>query len=132
MKLENHEQVKQAITVSTLDVFGMEVTEIDRGLALQSEMELVAGLYVKKVRWGGVAYQAGVATGDIISEVDGNPVRTLNDLKICLSAHEVMNPVGFLFRRVGEWRFMAFPFEGSHLGESSRLDAFQMFGRFTS
>jgi S1-C subfamily serine protease len=132
MKLENHDQEKQDSKVSTLNVLGMVITEIDHVPALRSGMEMVAGLIVKKVRWGGEADQAGVTTGDIISEVNGIPVITLNDLKITLAEHEGQEPIRFLFRRVGTTRYLALPFESDLPGEYSRLDAFHLFGRFTS
>ena len=109
MKLENHIQEEQVTIVATLDVLGMEVAEIDHVPALRSGMEMVAGLVVKMISWGGVADQAGVATGDIISEVNGIPVRTLSDLKISLAEHNGREPVRFLFRRVGTTRYLALP-----------------------
>jgi S1-C subfamily serine protease len=132
MKVELHVQEKKATMLPTLDVLGMEVIEIDHVPALRSGMEMLAGLVVKKVRWGGVADQSGVATGDIIAEVDGQAVRTINDLKNSLAVHEGREPLRFLFRRVGTTRYLALPCEGGLPGEYSRLDAFQMFGRFTS
>jgi len=119
MKIKHQVQEKQATKVTAMDVLGMVVTEIDRTPAMRSGMKIVAGLIVKMVRWGGVADQAGVATGDIISEINGRPVRTFNDLNISLAEHECQEPIRFLFRRVGGWRFVAIPFEAIHLGECS-------------
>jgi len=132
MKTECLVQEKQAAMVPTVDVLGMEITEIDHVPALRIGMKMLAGLIVKKVRGGGVADQSGVATGDIISEVNEQPVRTINDLKNSLAVHESREPIRILFRRVGTTRYLALPCEGGFPGKCSRLDAFQMFGRFTS
>lgn len=94
-----------------LDVMDMLVAEIDYVPALRSGMELVSGLIVTRVGCGGVADQSGVASGDIISEVNGIPVRTLNDLELILEAQTGNEPIRFLFRRVGSWRYLALPCE---------------------
>jgi predicted metalloprotease with PDZ domain len=117
---------KHTKQISTLDVMGMVLTEIDHTPALLSRMEMVKGLIVTMVRWGGVADQSGVEAGDIISEVNGQPVRTLNDLKNSLAVHECREPIRFLFHRVRTTRFLALPCERGH----SRFDHFQRFGRF--
>lgn len=93
------------------DVLGMAVTEIDQISALRSGMEMAAGLIVMAVRWGGAADLAGVATGDIISEVDGKGIRTIRELEDLLAAHEPQTPFRLLFRRVGTWRYLTIPFD---------------------
>jgi S1-C subfamily serine protease len=93
------------------DVLGMAVTEINHIAALRSGMEMTAGLIVMAVRWGGAADLAGVATGDIISEMDGKATRTLKDLEYLMAAHEPQAPFGILFRRVGTWRYLTIPFD---------------------
>ena len=123
---------KYAKRIPTLHVLGMAVTEKDHVAALRSGMKKETGLIVAIVMWGGVAHQSGVERGDIISEVDGQPVRTLSDLKNSVAAHEGREPIRFLFRRVGTTRYLAFPCEGGLPGKCSRLEAFQLFGRFTS
>ena len=130
MKEEHRAQEKHTKQMPTMDILGMVVTEIGHVPALRSGMEMVAGLIVTMVRWGGLADKTGVATGDIISEVNGNPVRTLNDLKISLAEHNGREPIRFLFRRVGTTRYLAFPCESGLPGEYSHLDSFEMFGRF--
>jgi S1-C subfamily serine protease len=102
---------KHTKQISTLEVMGMVLTEIDHVPALLSGMGMVKGLIVTMVRWGGVADQSGVETGDIISEVNGQPVRTLNDLKYSLAVHKCREPIRFLFHRVGTTRCLALPCE---------------------
>ncbi|WP_168205877.1 PDZ domain-containing protein [Geobacter sp. FeAm09] len=101
-----------------LDIMGMAVTEIDQVSALRSGMELVTGIIVMAVRWGGPADLAGVTTGDIISEVDGRPTRTIRELTETLAAHEARTPIRLLFRRVGTWRYLALPYEEESPGGS--------------
>lgn len=97
------------------NLMDMVVAEIEDVPALRSGMELVSGIIVRSVRWGGVADQVGVAAGDVISEVNGIPVRTLNDLERILEAHTGDEPFRFLFRRVGAWRYLALPCDAPRL-----------------
>jgi predicted metalloprotease with PDZ domain len=101
-----------------LDVMDMVITEIDNVPALGSGMEMVSGLVVKGIGWGGIADQAGVAAGDVISEVNGIHVRTLHDLALILEAHTGKDPFRFLFRRVGVWRYLALPGNAPRLAAS--------------
>ncbi len=94
-----------------LDVLGMAITEIDQLSALESGMEMSSGLIVMAVNHGCAAHLAGVENGDIIFEVDSKPIRTIEDLKNQLAAHEPQEPIGLLFRRIGAWRYMALPVE---------------------
>lgn len=91
------------------EIMDMVVTEIDNVPALRSGMELVSGIIVTRVGWGGIADRAGVAAGDIISEVNEVPVRTLDALELILLAHTGNEPFRFLFRRVDAWRYLALP-----------------------
>jgi len=116
----NHMLGIQGKGPAKFDVLGMAVTEIDPVSALQSGMETAAGLIVMAVRWGGSADLAGVATGDIISEVDGKAARTLGDLEDLLAAHEPQTPFRLLFRRVGTWRYLAIPFDEDGFAEKMR------------
>lgn len=95
---------------SMLDVLGMVITPIDSRPAMRSGMEMVDGLIVTTVRLGSVADLTGVATGDIIAEVDGFPARTLDDLRGSLIARESQDPIRILFRRVSTWRFVTIPY----------------------
>ncbi|GFE62773.1 PDZ domain-containing protein [Geobacter sp. AOG2] len=102
------------------DVLGMAVTEIDQVSALRSGMEMAAGLIVTAVRWGSAADLAGVASGDIISEVDGSPTRSLKDLKKLLAAHDPQTPFRLLFLRIGTWRYFTIPFDEDCCAEKTR------------
>ena len=94
-----------------LDALGMIITELDHSSALRSGMETTSGIIVKVVMWGSVADRAGVTAGDIISEIDGKPARTIWDMQHALALHTPRTPIRFLFQRSDMWRFMALPFE---------------------
>jgi S1-C subfamily serine protease len=109
----NHIEVNLDNQPSTLDVLGMIVSRIDHLPAIRSGMDLVAGLIVRTVRLGSMADLAGVATGDIICEVDGCPVMDICELDKILVEHDPQAPVRMLFRRIGAWHYLAFSCEDS-------------------
>jgi len=106
----------------SLDIMDMSITEIDQASAMSSGMEVVSGLIVKRVRWGGAADLAGVSSGDMISEVNGISVRKINDLKLILEAHTGEGPFRFLFRRVDAWRYLALSCETVQRSDRSQID----------
>jgi hypothetical protein len=113
MEACNHIEVNLDNQSSTLDVLGMVITGIDRLPAMRSGMDLVAGLIVRTVRLGSMAELAGVETGDIICEVNGCMVMDIYELNTLLAEHDPKEPLRMLFRRVGAWRYLAFPCEDS-------------------
>ncbi|ANF32348.1 hypothetical protein A0130_12290 [Leifsonia xyli] len=60
----------------TYPTFGIGVTPIQPGTSGSEQ----SGLYVQSVTPGGPAAQAGIQPGDIITEVDGKPVGSIDDL----------------------------------------------------
>lgn len=105
----HHADENETIVQNSLDIMGMVITEIDQIPAQLSGMETVVGLIVKTVRWGDIADRSGVRNGDVVSEVNGIPVRTVNDLRLVLESFNEVKPFRFLFRRIGEWRYLALP-----------------------
>ncbi len=95
---------------ASLDVLGMVISRINGFSAQRSGMETDQGLIVARVRLGSVADLTGIASGDIIAEVDGLPVRTFDDLEGSLVGRESRDPIRILFRRVSAWRFVTIPY----------------------
>ena len=62
---------------------------------------------------GGTASRAGVATGDVIFEVDGAPVTTCGDLDAALWRHDPYLPVRLHCRRQGVVRLLSLKQERS-------------------
>lgn len=111
MNIFNENGVDPYDQSSTLDIGGMVVTSIDNLSAVLTGMELVAGLIVKSVRFGSLAELAGIASGDIVCEIDGIPVTEILELKSVLSKHDPSSPAGILLRRVGGWCCSTLPLD---------------------
>lgn len=60
---------------------GIEITSIDETSAKAAGLNNVSGVYVNKVVKGGAAEAAGLEVGDVILDVDGQPVKTSNELQ---------------------------------------------------
>ncbi|NVN92004.1 MAG: PDZ domain-containing protein [Desulfuromonadales bacterium] len=108
-----HMEVRFDKKPSTIDFMGMVLTRINPVPALKSGMDSLTGLIVTTVRLGSMADMAGVASGDILCEVDGVPVTETQELEILLAQNDRQKPVGVLFRRVGGWRYLALPLDDS-------------------
>ena len=62
-------------------VAGLSGRELDAGLRKELELpDQSSGIYVEKVARGSVMERAGVQTGDILVQLNGKSLRTLNDL----------------------------------------------------
>jgi S1-C subfamily serine protease len=106
-----------------LDFLGMIITDADRAYTMRNGMGIVEGLVVMVVGWGGAAANAGIETGDIISEMDGKPTRMLQDMEDCLAAHQPRTPIVFLLQRAATWHLLAIPFEEGFAGGIHRIDS---------
>lgn len=60
---------------------GVEITSVDETAAKAVGLPKVSGVNVHKVVPKGAGESAGIEVGDVILEVDGNPVKTSNDLQ---------------------------------------------------
>ncbi len=60
---------------------GVEITSVDEASAKAVGLGKVSGVNVNKVVRGGAAESAGLEVGDVILDVDGNAVKTSNDLQ---------------------------------------------------
>ena len=52
------------------------------------DMENGKGIYVTEVLLKSPAYHGGVRVADVIDSIDGNKIRSMKDLSLCLSTHE--------------------------------------------
>ena len=65
------------------------------------------GVWVRQVVPGGIAHEAGIEPGHVITRIGGRPVRTPGDLRDTLSAIEAGTPFPIQIARQvapGEWR----------------------------
>jgi len=60
---------------------GVEITSVDETSAKASGLNNVSGVLVNRVVKGGAAAAAGIEVGDVILKVDGENVKTSNDLQ---------------------------------------------------
>ncbi|MCO6465375.1 MAG: Do family serine endopeptidase [Bradyrhizobiaceae bacterium] len=60
---------------------GVEISSVDETTAKAVGLDRVSGVQVNRVVKGGAAASAGVEVGDVVLEVDGQEVRTSNDLQ---------------------------------------------------
>ncbi len=84
---------------TTPDKLGMTVKEINKDLANQFQLKETNGVMVTAVTPGGLAQEAGITEGDIIKEIDGSKIATLNDYEKAAAAHKKGQIIRFLLKR---------------------------------
>ncbi len=81
--------------------FGLSVQTLDADLAKQFDVEPEEGVVVTDVAEGSLAEQHGIQRGDVITEVDRNPVRNAAEFTTALTKADAKKGVLVLFKRGG-------------------------------
>jgi putative serine protease PepD len=82
--------------------FGIQVSPITPTLAQQAGAS--AGLFVNQVRPGGPASSAGLQTGDVITEIEGEPARSTDQLIALTLTKRAGDTVSLKYERQGRSR----------------------------
>ena len=90
-----------------LPEFELAVREMDSTIASNPGFNPPAGLLVLKVNSGGVGEEAGIIQGDIIIDINGKAIRSLNDKEKAMSERKPHVPVRLLLRRNDNLHFAA-------------------------
>lgn len=81
---------------------GIEPQVLTRGLASALSMPYIPGILVSGVFKNGPAYQAGIAPGDIITEINGEPLQDPRDALTFISGKRPGDQVEITVMRKGE------------------------------
>jgi serine protease Do len=90
-----------------LSEFELAAREIDSTIASDQGFNPPVGLLVLKVNSGGVGEEAGIIQGDIIIDINGNAIRSLNDKEKAMGERKPHVPVRLLLRRGDSLHFAA-------------------------
>jgi len=96
-KLE--EKVQPAVTTQEKPEMGMTVKEITPELYRNYQLSVTEGLVVVKVEASSPAAEAGIRPGDVILEVDREPVTDLGEFQRIISGFKENDAVLFLIKR---------------------------------
>jgi serine protease Do len=88
---------------------GLSVQPLTPPLARELGLKVKEGVLVRDVAEGSRGAAAGLRPGDVIVEVDRQPVRTVEDLKTRIGKHGQGEPVLLLVNREGNTVFVAVP-----------------------
>lgn len=84
---------------TAVDKLGMTVMELNRDLAGRFQLKDTTGVVVTELKSDGAAREAGISEGDIIKEIDGRKITTLNDYEKAAAAHKKGEIIRFLLKR---------------------------------
>jgi serine protease Do len=72
-------------------------------MAAQYSIDIDKGVFVYSVEAGGAGERAGLRLGDIITELDGMTINTMNDLSMAKKSHKGGDTVNMTYYRDGEY-----------------------------
>jgi serine protease Do len=86
---------------------GMTIQPVTPELAQRLELERPEGLVITAVQRGSAAEEAGLRAGDVITQINRRPVKTVEDFRRELAAGDTEKSVLFLVRRGDSNLFLA-------------------------
>jgi serine protease Do len=100
VKLAEPEQ-RRAAGVGGKPALGLAVQTVTSQLAGELGLPVTAGVLVRGVEDGSPAASAGLQAGDVIAEIDREPVKSVDDLERALTRRRPGAPVLFFVHRNG-------------------------------
>jgi len=88
---------------------GLSVQPITPPVARELGLKVKEGVLVRDVVEGGRAAEAGIRPGDVIVEINRQPVRTVEDLKVRVDKQTKNEPIVLLVNRDGQALYVAVP-----------------------
>jgi len=109
-RLEEEEAAKVAdVEVDGKNKLGLSVQPLTPPMASELGLQVREGVLVRDVAAGSRAGEAGIRAGDVIVEVDRQPVRTVEELKAHVDNQVKGAPMVLLIRREGGTMYVAIP-----------------------
>jgi len=88
---------------------GLSVQPLTPPMARELGLKAREGVLVRDVVEGGRAYEAGIRAGDVIVEIDRQPIRTVEELKTRVDKQAKGEPMVMLVNREGRAMYVAIP-----------------------
>ena len=88
---------------------GLSVQPLTPPLARELGLKAKEGVLVRDVVEGGRAWEAGIRAGDVIVEIDRQPIRTVEELKTRVGKQAKGEPMVMLVNREGRTMYVAVP-----------------------
>jgi serine protease Do len=96
-----------ALVAKAADPLGMQVQDITKELAQSLQLEDTQGVLVSDVTPGNSAAESGIRRGDVIAEMNRNPVKNMQDYQRLLGSVKKGASVLFLVKRGGTTIYIA-------------------------
>jgi serine protease Do len=110
--IERLKDGEESVVPATVeDRLGITVKELSAELAAQLRIKETKGVVVVAVKPDGIAEEAGISGGDIIKEINGDRINSMDDYTKAISAHKKGNIMRILLRRAESSLFVAIPVE---------------------
>jgi serine protease Do len=97
--IEKLKEKNEEEATKVLDTLGLSVSELNSELAAKMGIGEAKGVIVTGVKPGSSAAEAGIAGGDIVREIDGTKISTLEDYEKAIALRKKGGVLMFLLRR---------------------------------
>ena len=108
-KLADDTRTKVASETDGKGKLGLSLQPLTPPMASELGLKVKEGVLVRDVVEGGRAAEAGIRAGDVIVEVNRQPVRTVDDFRARLEKQAKDQPVVMLVNRDGQTMYVAIP-----------------------
>ena len=98
---------RRAAAAGGKPALGVAVQTVTSQLAQELGLPVTAGVLVRDVEDGGPAASAGLRPGDVIAEIDRQPVKSVDDLERALARRKPGAPVLLFVHRNGADLYIA-------------------------
>lgn len=105
--IETLKNLQPTLVAKAADPLGMQVQDITKELAQSLQLEDNQGVLVSDVTPGNSAAESGIRRGDVIAEMNRNPVNNLQDYQRLLGSVKKGASVLFLVKRGGTTIYIA-------------------------
>ncbi|MFQ5450221.1 MAG: DegQ family serine endoprotease [Nitrospinaceae bacterium] len=97
----------ESIQLAKRDPLGLQVQDITPELMQSLQLDSTDGVLVSDVTAGGTAAEAGIRRGDVITEINRKPVKSVQDYRKAATSDKKGNTMLFLVRRGGTTIYIA-------------------------
>lgn len=83
-------------------LLGVQIEDVTAELAEDENLDVLKGVLVKRVNIGSAAEESGIASGDVITAIDGREVSRVSELQEMVARHRPGHTIHVTYRRNGK------------------------------
>jgi len=106
-------------------LLGVSILNVTPQLQKEQDLAVSQGVYIRDVYSGSAAEEAGLRSGDVITEVEGRAVRSVSELQESIARHRPGDKIKIKYYRKGQANEVTVRLKGRSAEETAIADASQ-------